>query len=52
MEALKPLTGCELLRNIYLQTISGNSVCAVCSLQGYRNSVFELLPQLKRLDGM
>ena len=40
------------LSSIYLQTLDGQYKNPICSEDGYRASLFETVPQLKRLDGV
>lgn len=44
----QPLTN---LKIIYLQEFNGSGPNPVCSMKGLRERVFDILPQLKALDG-
>ena len=50
LENLKSLKSCTGLKNIHLQTMSGDAMNPICGLNGYRNNVLDYLPQIRRLD--
>ena len=55
IKGAKSLAVCKGMRNlssIYLQTMDGQFKNPVCDDLGYRDKVFDTIPQLKRLDGV
>lgn len=55
MRGAKSFVCCKNMANlstIYFQTLDGQYKNPICSEENYRNSIFEVLPQLKRLDGI
>lgn len=45
------LKNCDKLKNLHLQTLSGDMQNPICEMGGYRNKVLDSLAQIKRLDG-
>ena len=50
LESLRSLRSCNALKNIHLQTMSGEAQNPICGLNGYRKNVLDHLPQTGRLD--
>ena len=51
IDQMRALADCSALRNLSLQTLSGNDPNPICDLADYRRNLLSHLPQLKRLDG-
>lgn len=52
LDALTALKSCNKLKNLHLQTLSGEGQNPICELNGYRNNTLEYLNQLSRLDSI
>ncbi|KAL4460039.1 hypothetical protein ABPG74_003565 [Tetrahymena malaccensis] len=52
IKGLKGLEECENLNSLFLQSLSGKEQNPLCSEEGYRDTVFSYLQQLKRLDSV
>lgn len=50
IDQIQSLKECPSLKNVHLQTLSGDFQNPICSLNDYRDNVLEFLDQIKRLD--
>ena len=49
---LKALKSCNKLKNLHLQTLSGDRQNPICQLEGYRNNLLNFISQISRLDSI
>ena len=52
LDQLRAIKTCQELKNLHLQSLSGDNENPLCQLNNYRNNVFDEFPQIKRLDGI
>lgn len=52
LDSLKALQSCPKLKNLHLQTLSGDGQNPICQLNGYRDNVLGFITQITRLDSI
>lgn len=51
LDQLRAIKTCPNLKNLHLQSLSGDGQNPICQLNNYRTNLFEEFSQVKRLDG-
>lgn len=51
VDSLRAIKTCPQLKNLHLQSLSGQNDNPICQLNNYRGNIFDEFPQIKRLDG-
>lgn len=52
LEGLKALQSCDRLRNLHMETLTGEGQNPICQLEGYRDNLLSFLKQITRLDSV